>query len=66
MSGDGFTQVVLINGQECPYDPERELAQIYCDSCSALNEVQVFIENGEVVFQGFVCEKCNAWNAPQS
>lgn len=64
MSGEGFTQVVIIKGQECAYDPERQIAQIYCEECSELNEVEVYIEDGEVIFQGFVCEKCGAYNAP--
>lgn len=65
MDGNGFTEVIVINGMDCDYDPERNLARIYCDSCSALNEVEVFVEDGEVIFQGFVCEKCGAWNSPQ-
>lgn len=65
MNGDGFTQTVIVNGQECDYDPEREIALIYCSDCSELNEVTVYLENGEVVFQGFVCDKCGAWNPPE-
>lgn len=65
MEGEGFSQVVLINGVECDYDPVRQIALIYCNSCSERNEVEVFIENGGVIFQGFVCEKCGAWNPPE-
>ncbi len=65
-NGEGFTREVLINGMECAYDPERSLARIYCNSCSHLNEVEAYVEGGEVIFQGFVCEKCGAWNAPEA
>ena len=62
---DGFTEVVVIRGEECPYDPERHLARVLCANCSHTNEVEVWIEKGEPVFQGFVCEKCGFWNGPQ-
>lgn len=66
MDREGFSEVVVINGQECDYNPMREMALIYCNDCSELNEVSVYIEGEEVVFQGFVCDKCGAWNPPES
>lgn len=55
---------VIICDMECPYDPETSIAQVLCNSCSATNEIEIDVVDGEAVFQGFVCEKCGAWNGP--
>jgi hypothetical protein len=62
---DGFSEVVVIRGEECQYDPVRHVARIMCENCAHINEVDVWIENGEPGFMGFVCEKCGHWNGPQ-
>ncbi len=60
-----YIDTIFIRDEECPYDPENNIAKILCDSCSEYNEVECYIEAGEPVFQGFVCTKCGAWNAPE-
>ena len=61
-----YTTTIMISGEECDYDAEGHIALIYCNSCSAGNEVEVFLDDqGEPEFMGFVCEKCNAWNGPE-
>lgn len=57
-----FTETIIIKGEECPYDPVSHIAQVLCNSCSQTNEIEVYVENGEAQFMGFVCEKCGAWN----
>ncbi len=61
---DGFNAVVIIKGMECPFDPVRSVALIYCEKCSHQNEVECEVQDGKGVILGFVCEKCGAWNAP--
>jgi transposase-like protein len=61
-----YTETVVINGEECDYDPAAQMARMYCDSCGQPNEVPAFREeDGSVDFQGFVCEHCGAFNAPR-
>ena len=60
-----YTTTVMVRGDECPYDPEAEIAQMYCDKCGQPNEVPVYVDGDEVSFQGFVCEHCGQYNAPE-
>lgn len=66
MEMDAFTQTVIINGMECPYDPENHMALVLCENCSETNEVECWLsDDGEPEFAGFVCIKCGHYNAPQ-
>ena len=62
MDRSDFTQTVKIKGDDCPYDPERGVALIYCSNCGEENEVDVDVTDGVGSFMGFVCSKCGFWN----
>jgi len=60
-----FTEIIVLAGVECDYDPEAHIALVYCANCSERNEVDVWVENGEPRYAGFVCVKCGAFNGPE-
>lgn len=60
-----YTDIVLLGGVECDYDPESRIALVYCGNCSERNEVEVWIEDGVPEYPGFVCTKCGAFNSPE-
>ncbi|MGE4299382.1 MAG: hypothetical protein AB7E47_15305 [Desulfovibrionaceae bacterium] len=61
-----FTREVVILGDDCPFDPVAEEALLYCASCGQQNVVGVSVDkDGGVIFQGFVCDHCGAWNGPE-
>ncbi len=59
-----FTETIVINGQDCDYDPVSKTARIWCSNCSEPNDVEISFVDGEPAYDGFVCEKCGTWNAP--
>ncbi|THB65903.1 MAG: hypothetical protein D6E12_11565 [Desulfovibrio sp.] len=60
-----FTENVTVKGEDAPFNPERSVAVLYCSNCAEANEVDVFEDNGEYSFSGFVCEKCGHYNTPE-
>ncbi len=60
-----YTETIEIAGVECDYDPETHIALIYCSNCSERNEAEVWIEDGQLQYAGFVCDKCGAFNGPE-
>lgn len=62
---DGFTQSITIGDDECPYDPERKVALVYCGNCSNQEEVEVVsLESGTGTVYGFMCTQCGHFNQP--
>jgi len=64
MNMDQFTETVVIRGEECAYDPMAGIAIIECEKCGHLNHVEIEVVDGEARFQGFSCENCGTFNAP--
>ena len=62
---DGFTQRIMIGDDECPFDPERNVALAPCSNCSNEEEVDVVsLESSRGTVYGFMCSRCGTFNQP--
>lgn len=62
---DRFSERITIGDEECPYDPEREVALVLCENCSNQEEVEVVsLESGRGTVYGFLCTRCGHFNQP--
>jgi uncharacterized Zn finger protein len=57
-----FTETVKIDGELYDFDPEAETAQIPCENCGHINEVELTREGDEWVWYSFSCENCGHFN----
>ena len=58
-----FTDSITVRGEEYDYDPNEKVAQVPCEECGFLNEVDCVEENGEITFYSFSCENCGHFNS---
>lgn len=60
---DGYSESVMIRGEECLYNPTTGIALIQCEKCGHMNHVEVEVVDGEPRFYGFSCENCGTFNS---